>query len=52
MSLEVGFEGSKAQVKPRVSLSLSMLMDQDAVLSYCSSTCLHAAMLLILLVMD
>lgn len=39
----VEFEISKAQVKPRDSLSLPM--DQHISLSYCSNTCLHSAMI-------
>jgi hypothetical protein len=38
----VGFEISKAHAKPRINLSLSLLMDLNVVLSYCSSVCLHA----------
>ena len=43
VSLGVGFDVSKSHLRPR--LSLSLLTDHNVSLSYCSSTCLSAAML-------
>ena len=42
------FEVSKAPAKPRVSLS----MDQEVALSYCSRASLHASMLPTVMIMD
>lgn len=42
----IGFEVSKDHAKPRVLFSLSLPMNQDAVLSYCSRTMLPAMMII------
>jgi hypothetical protein len=58
VSLGEGFKVSKAYEKPRVclsvsvSVSLSLPMDQDIVLRYCSSICLHATMFPDMMIMD
>lgn len=49
LPLGVDFEGLKAMASPE---SLSLLTAQAVAFSYCSSTCLHAAMLLTTMIID
>lgn len=51
MSLGVDFEISETQARPSISLFL-LPMDQDVASSYCSSACLHAAMLSTVMIMS